>query len=279
VPSLHFAAVQPDGEEAVLLDWQRVHNLIIPVSPLSAGQARERARRNHLEVAYREGIAVGCSTVRPPADDPETATVIARVLPGHRRRGLGEQLYQRALARARDLGAQVIDTVVLASNEDGLRFARRHGFAETERYVLPGQDIPFVDLRLAPIDKIAWIRLKDGKILSTRSRGKDACYIPGGKRERGESDLQALTREVREELDVAIVPGSVAYAGTFQAQAHGHPAGVTVRMTCYTADYQGTLTPSSEVAELYWLSYADRGRVSPVDRVIFDHLYRGGQLS
>jgi 8-oxo-dGTP diphosphatase len=131
---------------------------------------------------------------------------------------------------------------------------------------------------VAPIDKIAWIRLEDGKVLSTRSRGKDAYYIPGGKREPGESDLQALVREIREELDVAIVPGSVAYAGTFQAQAHGHPAGVMVRMTCYTADYQGTLTPSSEVDELIWLSYADRDRVSPVDRLIFDYLHRGGQL-
>jgi hypothetical protein len=43
----------------------------------------------------------------------------------------------------------VIETVVLASNEDGLRFARRHGFVEIDRYVLAGDAIPFVDLRLA----------------------------------------------------------------------------------------------------------------------------------
>jgi 8-oxo-dGTP diphosphatase len=54
------------------------------------------------------------------------------------------------------------------------------------------------------IDKIAWIRLADGKILSTRSRGKDVYYLPGGKREPGETDVQTLVREVREELDVAI---------------------------------------------------------------------------
>jgi GNAT superfamily N-acetyltransferase len=150
VPGLHFARVQPAGDEAVLLDWQRVHNLIIPASPLSAAEVRERAQRHHLEVAYLAGTAAGCSTVRPPAGDPAAATVIARVLPGYRRRGLGEQVYQRALATARELGAEVIDTVVLASNEDGLRFAGRHGFTETERYVLPGQDVPFVDLRLGP---------------------------------------------------------------------------------------------------------------------------------
>jgi len=37
------------------------------------------------------------------------------------------------------------------------------------------------------IDKIAWIRVEDGKILSTRSRGKDVYYLPGGKREPDES--------------------------------------------------------------------------------------------
>lgn len=113
------------------------------------------------------------------------------------------------------------------------------------------------------IDKIAWIRVEDGKILSTRSRGKDVYYLPGGKREPGETDVQTLVREIREELDVAIAPGSVTHAGTFQAQAHGHAAGIAVRMTCYTADYQGTLAPSSEIDELIWLTYADRDKVSP----------------
>ncbi len=48
------------------------------------------------------------------------------------------------------------------------------------------------------IDKIAWIHLEDGKILSTRSRGKDVYYIPGGKREPGETDVDTLTREIDE---------------------------------------------------------------------------------
>ena len=48
------------------------------------------------------------------------------------------------------------------------------------------------------IDKLAWVYLKDGKILMTRSRGKDVCYIGGGKREQGESDEAALMREVEE---------------------------------------------------------------------------------
>ena len=128
------------------------------------------------------------------------------------------------------------------------------------------------------IDKIAWIRLEDGAILSTRSRGKDVYYLPGGKREPGESDIDTLVREIREELSVAIVPDTIEHVGTFHAQAHRHPEGTTVRMTCYSADYRGLLQPDNEIAEIVWLTYADRHRVAPVDQIIFDHLREAARL-
>jgi GNAT superfamily N-acetyltransferase len=147
VSDLRFEQVQPKGREIVLDDWLHVHNLIIPTAPLSIDEVQERAQRNHLEVAYLEVAAVGCSTVRTPSKDTMTATVIARVRPEHRRRGFGEQMYQRGLAKAWELGAQVIETVVLESNDDGLRFAHHHGFVEIKRYLLPEHTIPFVELR------------------------------------------------------------------------------------------------------------------------------------
>lgn len=128
-----------------------------------------------------------------------------------------------------------------------------------------------MNLRRPPIDKIAWIHLKDGAVLSTRSHGKDVYYLPGGKREPGESDLDTLTREIREELDVTVT--DPALFGVFEAQAHGHPDGTVVRMTCYTASYTGVLRPRNEIAELVWLTYADRPQVSPVDQLIFDVLF------
>lgn len=145
---LSFAQVEPSGNDDVLRDWREIHNLIIPTAALSIDDVRERSQRNHLEVAYLDGVAVGNSTVRPPSDDPSLATVIARVLPEYRKRGFGEQIFQRCLTKANDIGARQIETIVLASNTDGLRFATRHGFVESERYVLPGDTIPFVHLRL-----------------------------------------------------------------------------------------------------------------------------------
>lgn len=135
--------------EAGLHDWQYVHNLIIPTGELSLDDVRERSDRNLLDVAYLGGELVGCMTVRPPSTDSTTATVIARILPPYRGRGFGRELYAHGLAQAYALGAQVIETVVLASNPEGLRFAQANGFVEFDRYVLPGDTIPFIDLRLA----------------------------------------------------------------------------------------------------------------------------------
>ncbi|GAA0917368.1 NUDIX domain-containing protein [Nonomuraea longicatena] len=128
------------------------------------------------------------------------------------------------------------------------------------------------------IDKVAWIEIQDGRILSTRSRGKDVYYLPGGKREPGESDLDTLVREIGEELAVAVLPATARHLGTFEAQAHGHSGGVVVRMTCYTADHEGTPTPAAEIEEVVWLTYADRDRVSPVDQLIFDHLQKKSEI-
>jgi 8-oxo-dGTP diphosphatase len=128
------------------------------------------------------------------------------------------------------------------------------------------------------IDKIALLHVVDGRILSTRSRGKDVYYLPGGKREPGETDAETLVREIREELAVAIAPESIAAAGTFEAQAHGHATGTVVRMTCFTAEYTGTPEASSEIEEIAWLGYADREKVSAVDKIIFDHLHQTGRL-
>ncbi|MFE3636896.1 GNAT family N-acetyltransferase [Streptomyces cellostaticus] len=142
---LHLEAVQGDG---MLEQWRYVHNLVVPPAAMSLAGARTRAGRYRLVNAYLGEELVGCSTVRPPAGDEAVATVIARVLPGFRRRGLGAAIYEDGLAHARGLGAGAVETCVLAVNEDGLRFAARRGFVEVDRYVLDGQDDEWVDLRL-----------------------------------------------------------------------------------------------------------------------------------
>lgn len=124
------------------------------------------------------------------------------------------------------------------------------------------------------IDKIAFIYLKDGKILSTLSKGKDAYYIPGGKREGSESDEETLIRECKEELTIDILKNTIEYYGTFEAQAHGKAESILVKMTCYTAEFNGILKPDSEIEEIKWLDYSNLNvKISPVDELIFKDLY------
>ena len=120
------------------------------------------------------------------------------------------------------------------------------------------------------IDTVAWVHLKNGRILCARPRGKDIFYIPGGKREGAETDLQTLLREIAEELAVTVLPETVRHVATYEADQ--------VRMSCYTGDYQGTLTASGEIDELAWFCYADRSRVPPVDQLLFDDLQTARQL-
>lgn len=129
------------------------------------------------------------------------------------------------------------------------------------------------------IDKLAWVHLRDRKILCARTKGNNTYYFPGGKREAGESDQAALLREIKEELNVDLRPETLRYVGQFEAQAHGRPPGTLVRMTCYTAEYDGVLTPTSEIAEIAWLGYVDKARTSLVAHQIFDWLHEKSLLA
>jgi len=112
------------------------------------------------------------------------------------------------------------------------------------------------------IDKLAWLMIVDGKLLNARSKDKSLFYLPGGKREIGESDQQALIREIKEEVSVDIIVDSIQYAGTFEAPADGEKAEAVVKLTCYFADFEGQLCAQSEIAEIAFIDFENKSRCS-----------------
>lgn len=122
------------------------------------------------------------------------------------------------------------------------------------------------------IDKLAWITIRDGKFLVVRSKGKELFYLPGGKREVGESDEQALVREIKEELSVDLQLETIKYADTFVAQADGKASGVSVKLTCYFADYQGELEADAEIEELRFIDSNDQSICSLAALVVLQSL-------
>lgn len=132
---------------------------------------------------------------------------------------------------------------------------------------------------MKPIDKLAWIHIKDKKLLVARSYNKELFYIPGGKRDPGESDMQALIREIKEELCVDILPETLKPAGEYLAQADGKPKGVCVKLTCYFADYTGEITPDSEIEQVKWMTSSDIKDGSSVTQLIMHNLKDKGLIS
>ncbi|GLY85010.1 DNA mismatch repair protein MutT [Actinoallomurus iriomotensis] len=113
------------------------------------------------------------------------------------------------------------------------------------------------------LDVVGWVHVSDGRLLAVRARARDRLYLPGGKREPGEDDWTALSREVREELGVHLDRESFHGIGVVEAPAHDQPPGTRVRMACYTAGYHGEFTATGEVDEWMFVSPDERHRLAP----------------
>jgi 8-oxo-dGTP diphosphatase len=129
------------------------------------------------------------------------------------------------------------------------------------------------------IDKVGLLTIGDGKILLCRKKsGHPLLILPGGKREAGESSLECLARELREELgDVtAVAPELV---GVYAHEAAG-AAGKIVRIELYRAELAGEAHAQSEIAELVWFGAKDDwATLAPsLSEVIFPDLIARGIL-
>jgi 8-oxo-dGTP pyrophosphatase MutT (NUDIX family) len=128
------------------------------------------------------------------------------------------------------------------------------------------------------IEKVAWVHLDEGRLLTARTHGRDLFYLPGGKPESGESIEQTLAREIREELGVTLDPATITPLLITGAPADNKPAGTLVRTVCCTADHTGIPAPCGEVAEIAYLTHGDRPRASATTREVLDRLAVTGRL-
>ncbi|WP_067819685.1 NUDIX hydrolase [Actinomadura kijaniata] len=120
------------------------------------------------------------------------------------------------------------------------------------------------------LDVVAWVHVSGGRMLAVRSRGRDLLYLPGGKREPGEDDWSAVSREVREELAVELDAASFRALGVVRAEAHDQPAFSHVRMACFTSGHVGGFTPANEIGELVFVGRDDRDLLAPASRAALD---------
>ena len=116
--------------DAELELWRSVRLALLP-NERTASVAELRAGGSFMLLAYREGKLAGSGSAGK--SDMGGGSVTPRVLPAHRRLGVGTALLRRLALHSEECGYDDVGSMV--DDEGSLAFAHRFGFAETGRQV------------------------------------------------------------------------------------------------------------------------------------------------
>jgi 8-oxo-dGTP diphosphatase len=106
---------------------------------------------------------------------------------------------------------------------------------------------------MADIRKAMAVLIQDRKVLVSRTKGKDFFIGPGGKVEPGESDMEAMVRELKEELQIEVDPANLEDFGTFEAQAAGNEQKTVSAHVFVVTKWDGAISPANEIEEIVWI--------------------------
>lgn len=115
----------------------------------------------------------------------------------------------------------------------------------------------------------------DGRTLLVRKRGTEAFMQPGGKIEAHEQPVNALARELEEELGLIIDPAHATFLGQFSAPAANEP-GFVVQAEIFLLTIDTEVTPAAEIEEVIWIDPATDGDLvlAPLTRDLILPFYR-----
>ena len=95
-----------------------------------------------------------------------------------------------------------------------------------------------------------------GRCLLVRKAGSTVFMQAGGKLEAGESALDALSRELREEIGIELDESAAEYLGVFRAEA-AHEANTLVSAAVFALETAAEIEPHGEIEELLWIDRLD----------------------
>jgi 8-oxo-dGTP pyrophosphatase MutT (NUDIX family) len=99
--------------------------------------------------------------------------------------------------------------------------------------------------------------IKKRKLLLAFSNNKRCFYLPGGKIDEGESAKAALSREVREELNISVTEDQLKYYTHISAPAFGEKEGIVMEQECFLLQDEIEAQASAEIGELKYFSLAE----------------------
>lgn len=122
------------------------------------------------------------------------------------------------------------------------------------------------------IDKIGGVIINDGKVLGLRKKKESEnseFIIPGGKREDGETDVDTLIREIKEETNLDVRNNS--FLGEYYDMAVFE--NVPIRIRTYIVEVDGELGVQNEIKEYRWLGKEDINQNVPVGSVLAECVF------
>ncbi len=254
----------PNHLQPLLAKFYRAHN------------SRNRIRSEAICWVARRGDIVGGLCLTPVAQGHFLTGLL--VTPPERSRGIGAQLVRNAVASSAGpvwlfckpelvefysrLGFSVANCLpaTLADRLTRYRSSKTLIALQNDQRMMP---MPNATLNIA----IACLLDDCGRILVVRKRGTRFFMLPGGKAELGETPLQTLRRELREELDLQLEDDDLDPLGHFQAQAANEPDH-QVEADVFIARLPRAVTVQAELEEMAWLEAApcERDDIAPLLR-------------
>jgi|SRR5579871_4102332 len=95
------------------------------------------------------------------------------------------------------------------------------------------------------------------KLLLAFSNNKQAWYLPGGKIDDNETAIEALIREIGEELNIELDESRLKFYIHVSAPAFGETNGIIMEQDCFLYELNESPHPSAEIKEIKYFNCSD----------------------
>jgi mycothiol synthase len=149
--------------DADLAAWCDVWTAVTPREPVTLDQVKQRITRQpeRLYLVAQPAEEIVGLGFAGPSQSPRRTGLAVRVLPEHRRQGIGSKLLDRLLEHASDLGREWVSGTVFEDDADSIAWLQRRSFEEYGRQVELSRSVRDREEEVSPPPGIEVAELSD----------------------------------------------------------------------------------------------------------------------